>query len=416
MITDEKLKLLYGENSISVQRKRYDRAVKHFEDLYGPSENLMIFSAPGRTEVGGNHTDHNRGCVLAAAVDLDVIAIVRPEIGSVVRVKSEGFPEDVVDISDLSVKESERNTSAALIRGVAAGFARTHHSVSGFTAYTTSNVLKGSGLSSSAAFEVLIGTIFSHIANEGCVTAVEIAQIAQFAENQYFGKPSGLMDQMASSVGGFITIDFKDTAEPVISSIPFDFASSGYDVFIVDTKGDHADLTPDYAAIPAEMRSVAQYFGKEVLRDITRADVVANIDEIRKKCGDRAVSRALHFFDENSRVASEAAALRSGDVDMFLSLVNGSGNSSFCYLQNVFTGHDSRNQGLVMGLYFAASVLKGTGASRVHGGGFAGTIQAFVPKDLSDEFVQKLEAVFGRGSCYKLYIRPVGGTRVDEVL
>lgn len=411
-INEKTLERLYGAQAVSMQKERYAAAEKSFEEIYGKLGNIRIFSSPGRTEVGGNHTDHNRGCVMAAAVGLDVIAIVSQTDDSIVRVKSEGFPEDVVDISDLEIKENEKNSSAALIRGVAAGFRNAGLNVCGFRAYTTSNVLKGSGLSSSAAFEVLIGTIFSYLCNEGKVSAVKIAQIAQYAENVYFGKPSGLMDQMASSVGGFITIDFKDTEDPVIDAISYDFASSGYNLCIVDTKGNHADLTPEYAAIPAEMKSVAKFFGKSELRDITREQLIENIAAVRKACGDRAAARAFHFFDDNDRVAKEAEALRKGDIDGFLKLVTESGNSSFKYLQNIFAAKDPAEEGLVIGLYMSESILNGSGAVRVHGGGFAGTIQAFVPSSLLTEYSEKMEAVFGAGSCYKLYIRPVGGTEI----
>lgn len=409
---DETLKKLYGEKALNAQRERYQKAEKAFEELFGAQENTMIFSASGRTEVGGNHTDHNRGKVLAAAVSLDVIAFVVPTADGVITVKSEGFPQDVVDVSDLSVKDADKNTSAALIRGVADAFNRDGLSVGGFKAYTTSNVLKGSGISSSAAFEVLIGTILSHLYNGGKVSPVKIAQFAQYAENAHFGKPSGLMDQMASSVGGFIEIDFADTANPVIDAISYDFANSGYSLCIVDTKGNHADLTPEYAAIPVEMKSVAKFFGKNELRDITREQLWENIAEVRKTCGDRAVSRAFHFFDENERVDREAAALRNGDVETFLHEVTASGNSSFKYLQNIFASVDSKEQGMVLGLYTAEKVLNGRGACRVHGGGFAGTIQAFVPNDLLEKFISEMEHLFGKGSCYNLFIRPLGGTKV----
>lgn len=409
---DETLKKLYGEKALNAQRERYQKAEKAFEELFGAQENTMIFSASGRTEVGGNHTDHNRGKVLAAAVSLDVIAFVVPTADGVITVKSEGFPQDVVDVSDLSVKETDKNTSAALIRGVADAFKRDGLSVGGFKAYTTSNVLKGSGISSSAAFEVLIGTILSHLYNGGKVSPVKIAQFAQYAENAHFGKPSGLMDQMASSVGGFIEIDFADTSNPVIDAISYDFANSGYSLCIVDTKGNHADLTPEYAAIPVEMKSVAKFFGKNELRDITREQLWENIAEVRKACGDRAVSRAFHFFDENERVDREAAALRKGDVETFLREVTASGNSSFKYLQNIFASVDSKEQGMVLGLYTAEKILNGRGACRVHGGGFAGTIQAFVPNDLLEKFISEMEHLFGEGSCYNLFIRPLGGTKV----
>ncbi len=409
---DNMLIKLYGEKMLSVQQERYAKAEKAFEELFGTTDNLMIFSASGRTEVGGNHTDHNRGKVLAAAVGLDVIAFVVPTDDGIITVKSEGFPQDTVDTADLSVKEDDKNTSAALIRGVADGLKKDGFSIGGFKAYTTSNVLKGSGISSSAAFEVLIGTILSHLYNDGKVTAVKIAQIAQYAENVHFGKPSGLMDQMASSVGGFIEIDFADTANPVIDAISYNFAESGHSLCIVDTKGSHANLTPEYAAIPVEMKSVAKFFGKNELRDITREQLWENIAEVRKTCGDRAVSRAFHFFDENERVDREADALRSGKLDEFLKEVNASGNSSFKYLQNIFATVDPKEQGVVLGLYTAERILNGRGACRVHGGGFAGTIQAFVPDDLLDEFISEMEHLFGEGSCYNLYIRPVGGTKV----
>ncbi len=404
---------LYGEKAVPAQKERYEKAEKAFEELFGNAENAMIFSASGRTEVGGNHTDHNRGKVLAAAVSLDVIAFVIPTDDGIITVKSEGFPQDIVDTSDLSVKESDKNTSAALIRGVADGLKKDGFKIGGFKAYTTSNVLKGSGISSSAAFEVLIGTILSHIYNGGNVSAVKIAQIAQYAENVHFGKPSGLMDQMASSVGGFIEIDFRDTENPVIDSISYDFAGSEHSLCIVDTKGNHADLTPEYAAIPAEMKSVAKFFGKNELRDISKEMLWENIAEVRNACGDRAVSRAFHFFDENDRADREAEALRKGDLEGFLKVVSESGNSSFKYLQNIFAVTAPREQGVVLGLYTAENILKGRGACRVHGGGFAGTIQAFVPNDLLNEFIEKMEHLFGKGSCYDLYIRPVGGTRVQ---
>lgn len=409
---DTMLVKLYGEKMLSMQQERYAKAEKAFEELFGATDNLMIFSASGRTEVGGNHTDHNRGKVLAAAVGLDVIAFVTPTDDGIITVKSEGFPQDSVDTADIAIKEDDKNTSAALIRGVADGLKKDGFNIGGFKAYTTSNVLKGSGISSSAAFEVLIGTILSHLYNDGKVTAVKIAQIAQYAENAHFGKPSGLMDQMASSVGGFIEIDFADTANPVIDAISYNFAESGHSLCIVDTKGSHANLTPEYAAIPVEMKSVAQFFGKNELRDITREQLWEKVAEVRKACGDRAVSRAFHFFDENERVDREAEALRNGNLDAFLNEVKASGNSSFKYLQNIFATVDPKEQGVVLGLYTAERILNGRGACRVHGGGFAGTIQAFVPNDLLDKFISEMEHLFGEGSCYNLYIRPVGGTKV----
>ncbi|MBP1572987.1 MAG: galactokinase [Oscillospiraceae bacterium] len=402
---------VYG-GAAQQQTKRYRQAIENFEAIFGEEENLRFFSAPGRSEVCGNHTDHNCGKVMAAGVSLDVIAVVVPTDDNIILVKSEGFEADNVSLDDLSVCEEEKNTSASLIRGVAAGFERNGFKIGGFKAYTTSNVLKGSGLSSSAAFEVLIGSILNGLYNGGAVDDVKIAQIAQFAENEYFGKPSGLMDQMASSVGSFITIDFEDTANPAIEAIDVDFTKYGYSLCIVDTKGSHADLTPEYAAIPKEMKSVAKLFGKTTLREITKTQLLQKIDKVREACGDRAVLRALHFFDDNKRVVKEAQALKDGDINTFLSLVNESGNSSYCYLQNIFACSQPENQGLSLALYTAKSILKGEGACRVHGGGFAGTIQAFVPDSKLDEFTNAMENLFGDGSCYVLSVRGIGGTEV----
>ncbi len=405
------LKEIYGAEAAAIQAERYSAAAAEFETMFGqPAE--RFFSAPGRTEVGGNHTDHNNGCVLAAGVSLDVIAAVIPTDDGIIHIKSQGFPMDTIDTADTEIKVDEENTSAALIRGVVADFKRRGYNVGGFSAYTTSNVLKGSGLSSSAAFEVLVGTILSGLYNDFRVSPVEIAQISQFAENIYFGKPSGLMDQMASSVGSFITIDFKDPSRPVIEAIDFDFAKSGHRLCIIDTKGNHADLTPEYAAIPSEMRSVAQFFGKNVLREISREDVMNNLSALREKLGDRAVLRALHFFSDSERVGKQAAALKSHDFKKFLSLINESGDSSYKYLQNIYAASSPADQGLATALYLASDILGGEGACRVHGGGFAGTIQAFVPEDKLTEFKRRMEAVFGEGSCYVLSIRPFGGTEV----
>jgi len=402
---------IYTADMLDFQKERYEKAAKEFEKQFGEKP-AYFFSAPGRTEVGGNHTDHNLGCVLAAGVSLDIIAAVAPTEDNVITVKSEGFPIDTVKADETEVHEEEKNTSASLIRGMAGGFKKNGHKTGGFKAYATSNVLKGSGLSSSAAYEVLIGTILNGLYNDGEVSDVEIAQLAQYAENVYFGKPSGLMDQMASSVGGFITIDFADKENPVINSLDFDFAKSGHSLCIVDTKGSHADLTPEYAAIPPEMRSVAQFFGKEVLREISKEDVLANITDIRAKCGDRAVLRALHFFDDNERVGKEAEALNSGNFGEFLSLITQSGNSSLAYLQNIFAPSAVDQQGLTLALYLAKSVLDGEGACRVHGGGFAGTIQAFVPEHKLEKFKAEMERVFGEGACYVLSVRNCGGTKV----
>lgn len=407
-----KLSDIYSEDMISFQQKRYDNAAKSFTEIFSQTSK-RFFSAPGRTEIGGNHTDHNFGKVLAAGVSLDVIAAVAESDDSIIEVKSEGFDKDTVDISSLEPCEAEKNTSAALIRGVCKGFVDRGYRIGGFKAYTTSNVLKGSGLSSSAAFEVLIGTILNSLYNDGKATVVEIAQIAQFAENEFFGKPSGLMDQMASSVGSFITIDFENPEKPIINKLDFDFKSSGHSLCIVDTKGNHADLTPEYAAIPSEMKSVAKLFGKEVLRGISKAQILENITLIREKCGDRALLRALHFVDDNERVDTEAKALNKDDFDAFLEEINSSGNSSYKYLQNIYANKSPNEQGLSVGLYIAESVLQGSGACRVHGGGFAGTIQAFVPNEKLQSFISAMDNAFGDGACHVLTVRPYGGVEVS---
>lgn len=409
------VKELYGSKDLQSQRARYKKAIEDYKSYFGGiGDGFRLFSAPGRTEVGGNHTDHNHGKVLAASVNLDVIAVVEPIEVHKIALKSEGFEESIIEIDDLEVKESEKNTADALIRGVVAGFKKSGYKVGGFKAYTTTNVLKGSGLSSSAAFEVLVGNILSSLYNNGGIGAIKIAQIAQYAENEYFGKPSGLMDQMASSVGGFVAIDFKDIDSPIIDKIDVDFNNFDHALCIIDTKGDHANLTPDYAAIPEEMRMIAEHFSVQYLRQICREDVMLNIDILRSEFGDRAVLRSLHFFDENERVDKLVHALRSNDFNAFLDSIRESGNSSYKYLQNVFSANDIKNQGLGIGLNVAEDVLKRKGASRVHGGGFAGTIQAFVPVEMLKEFKMSLEKVFGAGSCHVLGIRRVGGTEVDR--
>ncbi len=402
---------IYTDDKITYQENRFANAKSEFEKIFKTAP-TRFFSAPGRTEVGGNHTDHNNGRVLAAAVSLDVIAMVLPADDNIIEIKSEGFPADKIDISQLTPNKNEENSSSALIRGVVAGMAKNGHKIGGFKAYTTSNVLKGSGLSSSAAFEVLVGTILNGLYNDHEVSAVEIAQIAQYAENAFFGKPSGLMDQMASSVGGFITIDFANPQSPVIDTIDFDFAHSNHQLCIVDTHGNHADLTPEYAAVPIEMRKVAEFFGEEYLSEISKDDIFENISQLRKKVGDRAILRALHFMDENKRVDKESNALKNGHFEEFLTLVKDSGNSSYMYLQNVFAPSAPSEQGLSTALYFAKEILDGDGAYRVHGGGFAGTIQAFVPNEKATQFSTEMDTIFGENSCHILSIRPYGGVEI----
>ena len=367
------------------------------------------FSAPGRTEIGGNHTDHQHGCVLAAAVDMETTAEVTLTGTNIIRVDSEGYKPVEIDLNDLEARESEKNTTAALIRGVAAAFARRGYKLGGFEAKVRSTVLPGSGLSSSAAFEVLIGRILNGLFAGGAVSAIEIAQIGQYAENVYYGKPSGLMDQMASSVGNIITIDFADPAHPDVEPVAVDFSKAGLALCILDSCADHADLTDEYAAVPAECRAVAAVCGGEVLRDVPFETFLAKLPECRKQCGDRAVLRAFHIYADNDRVAKQVAALREGDFDTFLRLVNESGHSSWEYLQNVIPAGYKEHQEMGVTIAAAKHYLNGKGAVRVHGGGFAGTAQAFVPVEMLADFKAHMEAILGEGRCHVLNIRPEGG-------
>lgn len=409
---DPVLSKLYGEETLSAQRARYQDALKAFEAQFSSREPVHVFSAPGRTELGGNHTDHQHGRVLAASVNLDVVAVAAPSASSVIRVQSAGYPLDTVDLGQTEPQAAEKNRSASLIRGVAAYLRDKGYTVGGFDAYTVSNVPKGSGLSSSAAFETMIGTILSHLYNNGSIDPVVIAQAGQYAENVYFGKPSGLMDQMACSVGGIISIDFADPQRPVIDKVPFDFAGCGYHLCIQETGGNHADLTHEYAAVPEEMLAVASSLGGQHLRDVTSDALLARLPELRELHGDRAVLRALHFFEENQRVIQQADALSHDDFQAFKELVLASGHSSFEYLQNVYSTSDIRSQGVSLALALAQNLLEGKGAWRVHGGGFGGTTQNFVPDQLLDSFRKQMEAVYGAGTCHVLSIRPWGGVRV----
>ena len=373
----------------------------------------LTFSAPGRVELGGNHTDHQHGCVLAAAIDRTARARVRPTGEGVVRVFSRGYAPVELAPDDLSPRQEERNTTAALVRGMAAAFARRGILWQGFDAWVESDVLPGSGLSSSAAFEVLLGRIGNALFAGNSLTAPDIARMGQWAENVYFGKPCGLMDQAASSIGSFITIDFEDKENPEVRQINFDFAKSGYALCITDTHGSHSDLTPDYAAVPAEMRAVAAEFGKEVLREVDEAEFYARLPELRGKVSDRAILRAIHFFGDNARVVKQVAALEAGDFEEFKRLVIESGRSSYMYLQNVYSPTHANEQGVSLALAMCERLLAPVGGAwRVHGGGFAGTVQSFVPLDFVDTFAKEMNAVFGEGSCHRLAIRPVGGTRL----
>lgn len=393
---------------------RMEDAEKGFADTFG-KEAERFFSAPGRTEIGGNHTDHQHGCVLAAAVDLDIFGAAAKNDSRIIRIFSEGYGMEEISLDDLEVKKEEINTTASLIRGVASKITQMGYTLSGLDMYTVSNVLKGSGISSSAAYEVLVGTVINALYCENKLTPVEIAQIGQYAENVYFGKMSGLMDQTASSVGGVVAIDFRDNANPIVRKLDFDFTKAGYALCIIDSGADHADLSDEYSAIPMEMRQVAAHFGKEVLREVALADFLTDMAAVREKAGDRATLRAYHFLRDNQRAIDEAAALEAGDFDKFLSLVKESGYSSFMYLQNVYVSGSVEHQEVAYALAACEAALAGKGAYRVHGGGFAGTIQAFVPQEMLAGFVEQMENAVGKGRCHVLSIRPAGGTELMKV-
>lgn len=403
---------LCGPDGLSAQMQRYHRILAGLASTFGPYERTAVFSAPGRTEIGGNHTDHQHGRVLTGSVDLDIIAAAVPNGERVIRLQSEGFPMMEVDLDDLEVHPEEYNQAVSLLRGTAAWFARHGCRMEGFNAYAVSNVFKGSGLSSSAAVEVLLGNMFNSLFYEDACTPVQIAQIGQYVENVYFGKPSGLLDQMGSSVGGMVTIDFADNDHPVVEKVDFDFASAGHALCIVDSGADHADLTDEYAAVPGELKRICAHFGKSVLREVPEEDFYAELPVLRREAGDRAILRAVHIYDDNRRVAGQVEALRHGDFGAFLTYVRASGLSSWRYLQNVVPAGYKEHQEVAVALSLAERLLGGRGACRIHGGGFAGTIQAFVPLDMLDVFKAEMERVLGDGMCHVLTIRPVGGVRL----
>ncbi len=408
------LKDIYvDESRLDYQTARYVKAVEKFECLYGKNSEVEIFSAPGRSEVGGNHTDHQHGEILAASINMDAIAVASKTETPVIKLVSGGYKEIIIDTTDIEMKESEKESTEALVKGVLAGAKNRGYKIGGFCAYITSDVLIGAGLSSSAAFETVIGTIISYLYNDGEIDAVTNAIIGQYAENVYFGKPCGLMDQMACSVGSLVHVDFANPAEPVVEKVELDLEGYGYSLCITDTKGSHADLTADYAAVPAEMKAVASFFGKEVLLGVEIKDLIENSMEIRKRFGDRAFLRALHFINENGRVREEVAAIKNLKINEFLENVKASGNSSYKFLQNVYTNNDIRHQNVSIALAVSETVLgDGSGVCRVHGGGFAGTIQAFVKNDKVVEYSETMNKLFGQGACSVLKIRKYGGMRV----
>lgn len=405
---------LYGQNSelLYQQAIRYTKTLFRFKDIFGEKQ-VSVFSSPGRTEIGGNHTDHNHGRVLAGAVNLDNIAVVAKNNSNIIRIESSGYPSFEVDLNHLIPQEKEFLTSSALVRGINARLKELGYTIGGFDAVIDGCVPKGSGLSSSASFEVLIGAIVSHLFNEGKIDPILNARIGQYAENIFFGKPCGLMDQVACSVGGLVMIDFEDVTNPVVKKVDFDFESTGFSLVITDTRGDHTNLNDEYAVLPKEMKEVAAHLGCSVLRETTLKKVMDIAPFIRKKVGDRAILRAIHFGCENDRVADKVAALENNDFKEFLQLVIDSGHSSYMYNQNVYVSNNIQEQAVSLGLVYSELVLKGAGAWRVHGGGFAGTIQAFVPEKLLDEYIITLNHLFGAGSCHPLSIRQKGAVKLD---
>lgn len=422
-IYDKAFKLLYGEaTNLSAVKDRYLTAIDSFEKIYGallPADaEINLFSVPGRSEISGNHTDHNHGKVLAASISLDIIAVAAKVESAEIRIKSEGFPEDIVSLEDIDkVRDDEKYKASAIIRGMCDGFAKNGHNIGGYYAYTTSNVLKGSGLSSSAAFEVMVGNMLNHYYNNGDVSSVEIAKLAQYSENVHFGKPCGLMDQTACAVGGFVAIDFNDPKNPIVEKLPFDLDAKGISLCIINTGGNHADLNEDYASVPGDMKATAKYLGVSVLRETSKKELLSKAVDIRRDLGDMCLLRAIHFFNENERVTMQKNALENGDLDGFLAGVLKSGDSSAKILQNVYTVKNIKEQGLTVALALAAEVLDGVphSAYRVHGGGFAGTIQSFVPKHIVPEFTEALEGVFGKGNVYVLSVRKYGAVMLEKL-
>ena len=415
---DEILSRLYCRRTEQLQPycDRILHVTEGYQNTFGKDETarVSIFSAPGRTEIGGNHTDHQRGKVLTGSVDLDALACAAPNGAKTVNIFSEGYGLTSIEIDNLAPVKSEENTTRAIVRGVVAKIAELGYSVSGFDAYVISDVPGGSGLSSSACFEVLLGVAVNGLFCDGALPMQEIAKIGQYAENVYFGKPSGLLDQMGCALGGIVAIDFRNREQPEYHAVDVDFATAGYALCIVDTGADHADLTDDYAAIPVEMKSVANAFGKEVLCEVDENEFYRSVPALREKLGDRAVMRAIHYYTDCRRVEQQVAALEQGDFDRFLRLVSSSGHSSYMYLQNVDTYRDPTYQPVALALAMAGYYLNGRGARRVHGGGFAGTIQAFVPLNLVPDFKAGMDALLGVGACRVTFIRPVGGcTLID---
>jgi galactokinase len=409
---DDLLRDIYiDEELLDYQRNRYIEAISRFETIYGECE-ACIFSAPGRSEIGGNHTDHQHGQVLAAAINLDAIAIVKETMDDTVQVVSGDSPMITISLDNLDADKNEEGTTLSLVKGVLAGIKNSGRRIGGFQTYITSDVLIGAGLSSSAAFETIIGTIVNGLYNNMQISPVDIAIIGQYAENIYFGKPCGLLDQMTSSVGNLVHIDFADPDSPAVEKVEYDLSGQGYSLCIVDTKGSHADLTEDYAAIPTEMKQAAACFGKEFMGQVSKAEHLAGLPGVREAAGDRAALRAIHFVEENERVDIEVNSLKKNDFPTFLKTVRASGNSSFKFLQNVYSNHDVKHQNVSVALAASESILDEDEVCRVHGGGFAGTIQAFVKNEHVEGYKNYMNLIFGEGSCSILKIRKYGGMKV----
>lgn len=412
-----KLSDIYTFDNIENQKLRFKKLLNLFNENFTNKNdnNIRYFSTPGRTEIGGNHTDHNHGKVIAASINLDSIAVVQNNNSNIVKIYSEGFPKPfIVDITNLEIIESEKETTNALIRGIASGLKNNNYKTGGFNAYLTSDVLRGSGLSSSASIEVLLGSIFNNLFNDGEISPHKIAKIGQYAENQYFGKPCGLMDQMACSVGNIISIDFNNPEKPIVHPVNFDFASTEYRLIVLDTGGNHADLTEDYASIPKEMKQIANYFHKSVCREISKTEFYKNLNTLKNKFSHRAILRVLHFFNENTRVDLQVNALENSNIPLFLQLIKESGNSSFKWLQNIFTIKNPQEQGVSLALALTEDFLNkiDDGACRVHGGGFAGTIQIFIKKRFIQEYIDFMVPIFGKNSIQVLTIRQIGSTEI----
>ena len=409
----QKYSHLYGKNvNVEEMDDRFLSLTSNHKALFG-KDNPMIFSASGRTEIAGNHTDHNLGLVIGASINLDTIAAVTKRDDMIVNFCSEGFPKCTIDISDLEIKEEEKNTTASLLRGVAKAFKDRGFDIKGFDANVTSKVLRGSGLSSSASVEVLIGEIFNSLYGDDSLSPVEIAKIGQYAENVYFGKPSGLLDQLSCAYGGIIGIDFENKTEPKVEPLSFDFADYDLEMVITDTRGCHADLTDEYAAVPPEMREIAHFYGKENLREVDFNAFIKDLGKIRECVkNDRAILRAYHFFKENDRVRYMLSELKEGDIDTFLYNVTESGNSSFRFLQNVYPSSCPSEQGVSLAIALSEDILDGEGAVRVHGGGFAGTIQAYVPKRLLSRYIEGMESLFGKGCTTVISVRSLPVARI----